>query len=202
MVSTCSVDELHHVVGDGHDFKVFEEHFAVGAAVHLQAELSRFLARFVDDIRRAESVERLDQAIAVGGGAGRVPLVVLVADLFDELVVRDDPAATRNRLAVNNAGGVPEGGVFAVVGDFILESAQYPRGARFLGAEIQGAVAAVHPIRNASDEVVVILVGNDQPVFALALGVDAMQNAVFGEGPFFRENKLGIGELVVCRRRL
>jgi hypothetical protein len=120
--------------------------------------------------RRAESVQDLDQPVAVGGGAGRVPLVVLVADLLDELVVRDDPAATGNRLAVDDPGGVPEGGVLAAVGDFVLESAQHPRGLRFFGAEVQRAVAAVHAIRDAGDEVVVILGGNDQPVPASALG--------------------------------
>ena len=98
------LDELHHLFGDRHDLEVLEEHFAVGSTVHLQAELARLLARFVDDIRCAEAVERLDQAVAVRSGADRAPLVVLVANLFDQLVVANDTAATGNRLAVNVAG--------------------------------------------------------------------------------------------------
>jgi len=45
--------------------KSLKKHSAVGPAVHLQSELARFLTRLVDDIRHAESVQRLDQAVAV-----------------------------------------------------------------------------------------------------------------------------------------
>lgn len=103
-----SLNKLHHVIGDRHYFEVLEVHLAIGATVHLQTELTRLLTRFVDEIRRAESIECLNQAITVRSGTGGVPLVILVADLFNELVVCNDPAATRNGLAANNTGGVPK----------------------------------------------------------------------------------------------